>query len=76
MSEIAIRIADILCSNGVCGGARSSAPCERARLLAHEIIAAMREPPTDIAIAMSNHAANGMVDWRDLHEAMIDAAMK
>lgn len=47
-----------------------------ARLKARNAIAAMRVPPEDIAEIMSAHASNGMVDWRDLHEAFIDAALK
>ncbi len=40
-----------------------------------EILTAMREPTDDVAEVMSAHAANSMVDWRDLHNAFLDAAL-
>lgn len=43
---------------------------------ARAAIEAMREPTEHVSEAMSLHAANGMVDWRDLHKAMIDEALK
>jgi hypothetical protein len=47
----------------------------RLREAARAAIAAMREPTDDVSERMSAHASNGMVDWRDLHYAMIDAAL-
>lgn len=40
-----------------------------------EAIKAIREPTEDVAEIMSRHASNGMVDWRDLHKAFIDASL-
>jgi hypothetical protein len=45
-------------------------------VLAMDAIAAMREPTEALAEVMNAHASNGMVDWRDLHTAMLDEALK
>lgn len=39
-------------------------------------IEAMRHLDDATSETMSRHAGNGMVDWRDLHSAMIDAALE
>mgnify|MGYP000515866537 CR=1 FL=1 len=42
---------------------------------ARAAIEAMREPTDDVADAMNAATANGTVNWRDYHAAMIDAAL-
>lgn len=43
---------------------------------ARDAIKALRDPSTAVVEVMNAHAANGMTDWRDLHEAMIAEALK
>lgn len=44
--------------------------------VARAAIASMREPTEALSEAMNAHASNGTVDWRDLHNAMIDEVLK
>lgn len=43
--------------------------------LAKAAIAAMREPTEEIREAMNSCAGNGMIDWEDLHKALIDEVL-
>lgn len=43
---------------------------------ARAAIEAMREPTDAMREIMGSHASNGMVNWDDYHDAMIDAALK
>jgi hypothetical protein len=42
---------------------------------ARAALAELRDLTEHVAEVMSKHASNGMVDWRDLHAAMIDAIL-
>ena len=44
--------------------------------LARAAVEALREPTDALAEVMNHHASNGMVDWRELHKAMIDEILK
>lgn len=39
-------------------------------------IEAMRNVSDEVSEVMNRHASNGMVDWRDLHGAMIEAVLE
>lgn len=49
-----------------------TASAERATQIVRVVLEALREPTEELSEFMSQQAANGMVDWRDLHRAMID----
>jgi hypothetical protein len=83
MSEMVDRIANAIWQDDLRNGRWRPEPAadegtlmDSYRSSARAAIKAMREPLDGIAEAMNRHASNGMVDWRDLHEAMIDEMLK
>jgi len=80
MSEMIERIAKAICHyptgpsdiNSCCQGEMGQKNCQ---IKARYAVKSMREPTDDMANIMNRHASNGMVDWRDLHNAMIDAIL-